>query len=146
MTIRMRWSRGAALVTAVALAAGALAACGDDDDDKKGREDATGSQLETTTSEESAEPYNTDTLEKTLVSNLAGGGATDGPKITEVQCPDSTQPAAGETVECDATGDGLSGTVAVTFEDDSGAAYAYKAELEGEGGLTQTVEGTVTGK
>lgn len=105
---------------------------------------------EATTSTQS-QTFNLSQFESQLAQQLSGsaagaqaGGTTA--HVTQVQCPDSTTASAGLGVTCDASGDGgLTGNVTVTFKDNTGKAYAYKAKLR-IGSTVQSVQGTVSGK
>jgi hypothetical protein len=113
----------------------AAAGCGGDDESS-------------TSDEAEAAGLDTAPIESTLESTLGDSGsslnAPSGPAITGVSCPDEVEAAAGTSFDCDLSGeDGLSGTVTVTLEDDSGAEVKYKGEAETSGFSTE-VNGTVS--
>ena len=94
-----------------------------------------------------APAFNRAGFEAKLLRTLSGSGGSSlggsqGPKVTDVSCPPDIKPAPAATVECKASGqEGLAGPVTVTFQDDQGRAYKYKAKLKAAG-FTQTVSGT----
>ena len=134
------------LSIALLLSAALLAACGDDEDEKSG--DSTRSEATSTLGEPTARPYNTETLELTLVSNLERDAGPGDPKVERIHCSMEGEPAKGKTITCRAAGDerGVNGPVEVTFADESGAAYAYEARLSGGGGYSDVLQGSVSGK
>ena len=155
-----RCSRAALVGTSLALAA-SIAACGSDNEKKSDTKTGatptaatTSTQptnsTEATTSTQS-QTFDLSQFESQLAQQLSGsaavaqaGGTTA--HVTQVQCPDSTTASPGLGVTCDVSGDGgLTGNVTVTFKDDTGKAYAYKAKLQ-TGKAVQTVQGTVSGK
>jgi hypothetical protein len=149
-----------AVALCAALSVGSIAACGSDKEKKsdtatQNTAAATTSATHPTTSTQattsSTPSFDLSQFEANVAQQLsgAGAGAQAGgttTHVTEVQCPDSTTPTAGEGVDCDAMGDGgLTGNVTITFKDDTGQAYSYKAKLQ-IGNTTQSLSGSVTGK
>ena len=147
------------VTAACGLAALAVAACGSDDEKKADtkKEDTveatttvTEQTTETDTTTVPSESFSLPTFESQLANELNGeldgaqaGGVTA--DVTEVQCPDSTAPSAGQGPECDVSGDGdLTGDVQVTFEDNTGQSYSYTGSVT-VGGNQQSVSGTVGG-
>ncbi len=153
MTGPMVARRLIALAFCTALAAGALVACGGDDD-KLSEGELPPSKITEEAGDEpvaedepAAEAFDLAAFEKKLAKTL-GGDKGDDAVVTEASCPSNTADFVkpGEGVECNLGGYLKDGTAQVTFEDESGTAFSYTAEIELDDGATQTLKGNVTGE